>query len=122
MEGEFIIIALISTIGGLAGLMMINHNWFKRMDVKYKYRLRTAKLNKRYKTNAPSKEENNIVTSLIKKYGPQLLEEYMGEGGEEEEESDLTTTLIKKFGPALVDKYLSGGKEKPNKEEEPYIG
>jgi len=59
LDGELIIVALISTLGGLGGLWIINQNWFKRQEVKYRYQMRRAKLSQKYKT--PVKEEKSTL-------------------------------------------------------------
>jgi len=50
---EMIVVALISTIGMIVSIMMWNHNWFKRLDAKYKYQLKRAKLSKKMNTKIP---------------------------------------------------------------------
>lgn len=125
-EYELLMISVISTIGGLFGLWIINQNWFKRQEVKYKYRLKTAKLNKKFPkeiqgTPAPGGE----LTQLIKTYAPQLLK-----GSEDEEEGnvvgDVLGGILERLPDGtlekLADRYLFKKEEDQDEGTGGYIG
>lgn len=51
MNTELIIVAIISGGFTLAGISLLNHNWFKREDAKYKYYLKRQKQGQKLKNN-----------------------------------------------------------------------
>jgi hypothetical protein len=125
MEGEFIIVALISTLGGLAGLMMINHNWFKRQEAKFSYDLKRARLNQKGKTIQKTKE-SSIGGDLISKALPAILEHLAPDqiedladrflSGGDGETSGLGT-ILDNIPPELIQSFLSGLKNKTKTSE-----
>ena len=123
IEGEIIIVALISTLGGLAGIQMLNHNWFKRQDIKYRYQLKRAKIGKKY--NMPVKQEQSTLSQIgdlipiIKNLDPDqiggLIDMISGEGIPE---SGGVEGLLDKIPPEVIDGFLKGLAKKENRKDE----
>ena len=45
-EYAFVLVAVISGVFGLIGLQMLQQNWYKREDLKYKFDVKRARLRK----------------------------------------------------------------------------
>lgn len=66
MNLELIVVALISGIFTLMGISLLNHNWFKREDMKYTYYLKRQKQGQKKfvpsspPVNPPSNPLNNL--------------------------------------------------------------
>ena len=125
-DASLIAMAIISTLGMLAGIELINHNWFKREKVKYQYQVRRAKLKQKgvsVAKNPPSGALDWIDT--IKKLNPDtmhaLIDQFAGEGMEIQEGGDITGTLINlaEQNPELVQSFLKGlgGKKQEEKQD-----
>jgi len=103
MEGEIIIVALISTFGMIISIMLWNHNWFKRLDAKYKYQLKRTKLSQKLK--APIKEEKSgfdtfrDILPLLKN----LDSEQLGALADKFLEGDLEPTSGGGIGDLIID-------------------
>ena len=65
MEGELIFVTIISTIGGLFGVWLINQNWYKRQEFKYKYMLKRQKLTQKGKLPASQVVEQPSPPTLF---------------------------------------------------------
>ena len=123
MEGELIIVTLISSTFGLIGIMLLNRNWFARQKMKYNYQIKRAKLSKRY--NTPVKEEKSPVENisqwlpLLKNLdGDQigaLADRFLG-GGEEIEEAPGLEGILDKIPPGAIDSFLKGLSKKEGNE------
>jgi len=92
---EFVIlgVSIISGIFGLMGIQLLQQNWFKREDLKFKYDVKRAKLRKK---NIPVKKTSSPTTasdwiSLLRGINPEIAhsvidgiqqsDEYMDEQG-----------------------------------------
>ena len=114
MEGELIVVTIISTLGMIFSIMIWNHNWFKRLDAKYKYQLKRAKMQKKMKVDIP--EERSRLDSLaslaplLTKLDPEVISElaqtFMGEpeGGGSYGIKDILDVVP----PELIKGFLEG--------------
>ena len=59
MDSALIIVSIITTLGGLAGMYMLQFNWTKRLDLKHKY------LIKRYELASKKKIPNSSVPEPV---------------------------------------------------------
>jgi hypothetical protein len=130
MEGELIIVSVISTIAGLVGLSMIQRNWTRRQEIKYKYQIKRAKLGK--KLNAPVKEELTTLGTLgalaplLKNLdGDQiaaLADRFLGEDIPEEQ-SDIVGALtdFAMKNPDMIKGFLEGASGAKKEEKQRYI-
>jgi len=119
---EYMILAIsfISGVFGLIGIQLLQHNWFKREDMKFKFDLKRAKIRAK---NVPIKKTATPTGAMdwlseLKKVNPDTLHELIdafGGGGEGRDE-DMTDILgnIVKSNPELVQKFL-GNLGKDNK-------
>jgi len=122
MDDALVIVSVITTIGGLFGLWMINQNWFRRLKAKLDYEKDMAKLKHKYgitkaslKTpQAEGKLEGiaSLVPMLTKLSGNQikaLADKFLNpEDFEEGEEGDIISTLINEISPDLIKGFLEG--------------
>ena len=120
MEGELIIVALISTMGGLFGLYLVNQNWFKRQEIKYRYQMKRAKLSQKMKV--PVKEETGILDQasqwlpILKNLDSDqlggLIDTFTGGGGGGatplDDESSGLMDILDKVPPEVIDSFLKG--------------
>ena len=123
MEGELIIVSIISGIFTIIGISLLNHNWFKKQEMKYnfeKYKVRQKSKGKTPpRTPAPSSPIEWI--DKLKGINPEtlhtLVDTLSGEG-EGEGEAGLEDTIINiaRENPELVKKFLGGisGTQKEN--------
>lgn len=128
MEGELIIVSLISSTFGLIGIMLLNHNWFARQKMKYNYQIKRAKLSKKH--NTPVKEEKSPVENisqwlpLLKNLdGDQigaLADRFLGGGEEIEEASAGLEGILDKIPPELIDSFIKGISKKESGTNEPF--
>lgn len=126
MDGEFIIVALISTMGGLFGLYLVNQNWFKRQEIKYRYQMKRAKLSQKMKV--PVKEEKSTMETiggilpLLKGLdGDQigaLADRFLGGGEELPIEPEGLLGLLDNIPPELIQSFLKGLAKKEGVEPE----
>lgn len=134
MEGELIFVSVISTIGGLIGLYMMQYNWTLRQKIKYGYQMKRAKLAKKLKTPVKEEESNlsNIsgLLPLLKNLdGDQisaLADRFLdADIAEDSPMSGLSDSLIKfaTDNPEMVANIIDsvGGKKKVAKEETHYL-
>jgi len=84
----------------LAGLWIVNQNWFKRQEVKYKYQMKKAKLKQKYKLQDQELDEKpstiqslGQLAPLIKKLDQDqiqgLIDTFTGDEPEEDSISSL---------------------------------
>lgn len=118
----FIFVAVISGIFGLIGLQLMQQNWFKREDLKYRYDVKRAKLRKKNvpvkATSTPSSPLDWI--SIIKKLDPDMVHnfvdvvsggspEYADEEGAEGIEGMIGKALnVAKNNPELAQTFIDG--------------
>jgi len=123
MEGEIIIVSVISTVGGLLGLYMMQVNWTKRQEIKYKYKKNEIILKNRHRKDmsklkqAASAESggSSVLKSLIPlvKNNPDILgelaENFLG-GDIPQDKDDIMDTLIDyaKSNPEVVKGIIEG--------------
>jgi len=130
MEGEYIIITIISTLGGLCGLMLINHNWFKRQEIKYKYDIKRYRLKKNFNnlsssttfSSVPSTEpslKSSAIGALLKNIPAEqlegLIEKFLPDAAESGEGSPLEQLIaygLSEDGKPLRDMVIKGLTEK----------
>ena len=121
-EYVILIISFISGVFGLIGIQLLQHNWFKREDMKFKFDLKRAKIRAK---NIPVKKTSTPTGAMdwlteLKKVNPDTLHELIDTfgGGGEREEGDVTEILgnIVKNNPEMVQKFL-GSMGKDNKGE-----
>jgi len=62
MEGELIIVSIISGVMFIIGTQMLMRNWITRQKIKYGYQLKRAKMSKKLKE--PVKDEPTLTNSL----------------------------------------------------------
>lgn len=121
-----IAVSFISGVMGLIGIQLLQHNWYRREALKFKFDVKRAKLKRDNlpikKTSTPSSPSDWL--EQIKKINPdtlhELIDTFSGEGGEDIESGDDLTKIITnvaKNNPELVQKFL-GNIGKGNKEEE----
>ena len=122
---QLIIVSIISTIGGLFGIWLINQNWFKRQEVKYKYKLRELKERGKQKLpkNAPESPSllgnAGTLLNLVRGLDPDQIGTLIDiVGGNETPESggDFLTDLVQN-NPELVQSFING-LTKGNKSDE----
>jgi len=116
MEGELIIVTIISSTFGLIGILLLNHNWFKRQKVKYDYQLKRAKLSKKMKV--PVKEEKTTMDTLtslaplLKNLDADqiggLIDVFTGGGGAPIEESTGLESILENIPPDMIKSFLKG--------------
>ena len=64
MEGEIIIVSIVSGIFTLIGISLVNHNWFKRQELKSRYKIKEIKARKQAKLPTPPERETSPLGSL----------------------------------------------------------
>ena len=117
MEGELIIMSLISTLGGLFGLYLINQNWFKRKEMEFKYSMARFKLGKKYKlkeAELPDKSKAGLG-DLIKGIDRNKIEDILDmiQGGDEYESEDRGDLMqLYEDNKDLVNGFIDGIKKK----------
>jgi len=111
-------ISVISGIFGLIGIQLLQQNWFKREDLKFKYDVKRARFRSKNiavkKTSSPSGAMDWIAA--LKTVDPEVLHGLIngisGSGGESlnEEESGIEDTILNfaKSNPEMVKKFLDG--------------
>lgn len=128
MEGEMIIISVITTIGGMFSLWMINQNWFKRQEAKHKYYLKRLTLSKKFKA-PPPQQELGALSSLAQilpalkgldlEQISDLVDRFQqGSQPQGESEADILTDLLRSPIAQQFLKGLSQGGKKDEGEEE----
>jgi hypothetical protein len=133
MEGELIIVSVISLIGCIIVTQLFNHNWFRRQNMKYGHEANMYKLRKSYSqtktppsapASSPISLANNLpeILKLVRGLDPDQLGsllDIVGGGSieaEPETASDILSTLIRE-NPELVQSFVKGlthGKETSN--------
>jgi hypothetical protein len=122
-----IAVSFISGILGLIGIQLLQHNWYRREALKFKFDVKRAKLRKNAfpikKTSTPSSPSDWL--EQLKKINPETLHELIDTftGGEEIGEGDELTKIITdvaKNNPELVQKFI-GNLGKNKEEENKYI-
>jgi len=117
MEGEFIIVSLITSCFGLLGLWMVNQNWYKRQKMKYNYQVKRAKLSQKLKV--PVKEDKGILDQATQWLpllrgldGDQigeLADRFLGGGGEEiSQASGGLEGILDNIPPEMINSFLKG--------------
>ena len=124
MEGELIIVSLISTLGGLIGLYLVNQNWFKRKEMEHKYAILRFKLGKKYKikeAEMPDKSARGLG-DLVKGLDRNKIEGILDmlQGGDEYEGEDRGDLMqLYEENKDLVNGFIDGIRKKaPGSEPE----
>lgn len=128
-DATLIAMALISTLGMLAGIQLMNHNWFKRQKELHKYKVKTTKLRQKgakIKSSPPSSPLDWV--DKIRGLDPDLLHTLIdtlgGEEGGFEPGGDIMDYVIDigRKNPDLVKGFLEGvGKIKGENQEDQTI-
>ena len=118
-EFVFLAIAVISGIFGLISIQMLQQNWYKREDLKYKFDVKRARMRRKNipikQTSTPTSPTDWIDT--IKKLNPDILHGLIDsvtdnksvEGDFEESEGIEGTIMnIARNNPELVQNFLNG--------------
>lgn len=132
MNYEFIIITLISTIGGLFGMIYLSHRKDRRSDINFertllmkeaesKIKLKEAKTRTKLKLEIPPQQDD--ISGLIRKYAPQLINLKKNEDEVFEDESIINQVAaevlqnpkVQEVGLKLLEKAVG------NKKEDKYI-
>ena len=125
-EYVWIAVSVISGVFGLMAISLMQHNWFRREDLKYKYDLRRAKARAKgtpvKKSSTPSGVGDWI--QLLKGVNPEtahLLIDSFGGSESSEEPEDMVDKIVDMASknPELVEKFLKG--VSPGKTEEEYL-
>jgi hypothetical protein len=129
MDGEIIIVSVITTIGGLLGLYMMQYNWTLRQKIKYGYQMKRAKLSKKLKE--PVKDEPTLTNSLgqlaplLKNLDSdqlgELIDRFTGDDYDREPiEGGIADGLLQYASehPEIVQNLLGGIKKNEPKEKE----
>ena len=124
IEGEIIIVTIISTVGGLIGLLLVqrfwDHKWDKNFEFeKFKIKERSKQYNKRQKIKNP--EPKNPISTIAKllpvltNLDPDqikaLADTFMGgETGEYEEEEgeDIISTILNNIPQETIQGFIEG--------------
>lgn len=128
MEGELIIVTLISSTFGLIGLMLINRNWFLRQKIKYDYQLKRAKMTKRLSTPVVQEKSGfDTVKDLLPLFKGldsdqigALADRFLGGGEELPIESGGLNSILDNIPPELIQSFLKGltkDKEAPGNDQ-----
>jgi len=117
-EYVFLAISVISGIFGLIGIQLLQQNWFKREDLKFKYDVKRARFRSK---NIPVKKTSTPTGAMdwiaaLKTVDPDVLHGLIngisGAGGEalNEEETGIEDTILNfaKSNPEMVKKFLDG--------------
>lgn len=118
MEGELIIVSLISTLGGLAGLFLINQNWFKRKEMEFKYSMARFKAGKKFKlkeAEMPDKSAHGLG-DLVKGLDRGKIEGILDmlQGGDDYEGEDRGDLMqLYEENKDLVNSFIDGIRKKP---------
>lgn len=132
MEGEIIIVSVISTIGGLFGLWLVNQNWYKRQEFKYKYMLKRQKLSQKGKipkSSVPDKPSGLSTVAnllpLLKTLDPDqigaLVDKFTGDQDVAPSGGGGLDFLMEfaESNPEMVQSFLKGiGEKKENESQE----
>jgi len=95
MDNAIIVVAIITTLGGLAGMYMMQYNWTKRLDLKHKYLIKRYDLSQKKKLPISSVPDPVSPLSSVSQLLP-LLKNLDGD----------------QIG-SLVDTFTGGGYEEP---------
>ena len=123
-EYGLIAVSVISGIFGLIGLQMLQQNWYKREDLKYKFDVKRAKLRRK---NVPVKATSTPTSAsdwldTIKKIDPNIAHDFIDaitptsavdgdyEEGSGEGLQGAAGSLVNfaKNNPAMVENFLKG--------------
>lgn len=140
MDEALIVVSIISSIGMLAGIQLLNHNWFKKENWKFK-RDQTRKIDainlkalerKLFNQKAGISDEKtpsqgnldiSSILKLAKNLEPDQLQAILGglTGGEETEGGALEG-ILNNLPPELIESFLKGlNKGKEESEDKPKI-
>jgi len=128
---EFVLLAIsiISGIFGLIGLQLMQQNWYKREDLKYKFDVKRARLRKR---NLPVKSTSTPTSPMdwieaIKKLDPEMVHSFIDtinpsnaiDGEYEEGEQGLIEKglQVARDNPELAQNFLKGLKQKTGEQQ-----
>lgn len=116
MGYEIVIATAVGGVFSVITILLLNHNWFKRKEMEYRYNINRFKLGKRYKMKEqelPKKSEKSIVEQL-KGIDPATVKSVMGmlqsgeEEGTEEEEDQIGQLLANPAVKNLLKQITSG--------------
>jgi len=112
-DATLISISIISAISMLAGIQLMNINWFKRQKELYRYKVKTQKLKQKgVKVNSPKSAGAIDLLDQLKSLDPSLLHDLVDTfaGGEIAEGEDITGLLadFAKNNPEIVQNFLKG--------------
>lgn len=111
---------MISTIGGLFGVWLINQNWYKRQEFKYKYLLKRQRLSAKGKIAPHQIPEEKSALGTLSSLIPllknldadqlgALVEKFTGEGPEPEGESSIDMLMgFAEKNPEIVQGLIEG--------------
>lgn len=128
---EIVFVAIITTFGMIISILLWNHNWFKRLDAKYKYDLKKKRMQHKYtKAGVTSPDRTRSSIGNLSSYLPilknldddQLLalrDILLGNADSESyQDDDLITKIIKVIPPDIIKGFLQGAMKKNEKTEE----
>jgi hypothetical protein len=133
VEGEMIIISIISGIFSIIGISLLNHNWFKRQRLKYDLEVRKIKARSKAKLprSNPAPEINsssplanvgsllNIARGLDPEQIGDLINMLTGKSAEPEAAGGILEEIVAN-NPELVQSFIDGftkGKKNEPQEE-----
>ena len=118
MEGELILVSIITTIGMLVGMQMIQYNWTKRQELKLHFERDRIRLKQKAgiapkQIQSEMKEQSGIASMLLNavKDNPELISEFLGQAeGVPQDTDDIGSMIINfaKDNPELVKGFLDG--------------
>jgi len=128
MEGELIVVTIISSIFGLCGLLILDRNWFRRENFKIAKKnteaynklqiekmRRELGLTKTPSAATPTAGGMNDLLGMAKGLGKDkvidLIDKFMpDEGGEDQgdESDDMVTKILKYVPPEVIQNALKG--------------
>ena len=121
MEGELIVVTIISSIFGLIGLLILDRNWFRRENFKIaksntqamnklqieKMRKELGLTNQPTQAAAPVNDLLGIAKGLGKDKIIDLVQNLLPDEGEDEEESEIGK-ILKYVPPEVIQGALKG--------------
>lgn len=117
----FVFEALITTIGSIAAIMLLNHNWFKRKEMEYQYSIKKYRMGHKYKLKQQELPETpqpglmDQLRNMDPKKLLQLANSLTGESEEyDEEPSDPIERLLSDPNvQKLITQYVNRGDQNP---------
>jgi len=121
MDETWIVISVITIIGTVINIQLLNHNWFKRQELKSKYKVKEirerskAKLSTRSRSISQEEENNpissvkgllNLAKGLDSDQLHDLVDTFTG-SSTPESSGDMIESLIQN-NPELVQSFIDG--------------